>query len=684
MTKTPRARRSRERGFALAVVLTMILLLSGIAAALHTSVMGNTVSAAAHFKAAAGFYAAESGINKGMGTYRNIFLNYGIPTGSPGTGDFAVNTFTLGPRTVTYQLAEVPGNPDLVIVPAGKPFAGLTAAEYKYTATATSAVQSGEVEANIGTQFNVDYIPLFQFLAFYQQDLEILPGVDMNLHGPVHTNGSLYLNANTALVVNELDPTIPSVHLSAAGSIYRGRKEASSCTGTVTISILDDADSDGVLDPQDVACGSGTTAMSSSALSTWLGSLLANQPVVTVPTPDALVVGSGEFWTKADLRIALDKGSPNGSGLLPIRVLNSSGAVDATLTSRLQNFMNAKPGRIFYNDVPTGSPSADPAGAAGSYSDAAQYAPAFPNDQKVYGCTPTDLAFGYTCTAGVSPNAIANETYASGVPTARRGGFYNNREHAWVYMLNVNVHDLLVWNRAQAAGSRLFDPADTTDGGVVLFLTVLGPNSSGVATPRYGVRVFGSPNLDFPSAADPTGITVVSDQGLYVEGNYNNGTGACSSHASCPKSPAALMADTMNVLSNAWSGAGHPTCQNDCQSFQALAYAQRDGSATEIRAAFLAGVDATTTNNYNGGLENYPRFHEDWNGELLYRGSFVSLGTPRHNNGPWCGTGSVCNIYDPPVRNWDYDTDFQTVENLPPLTPRFVSVEQILFTENFR
>ena len=61
---------------------------------------------------------------------------------------------------------------------------------------------------------------------------------------------------------------------------------------------------------------------------------------------------------------------------------------------------------------------------------------------------------------------------------------------------------------------------------------------------------------------------------------------------------------------------------------------------------------------------------------------------PGANNGAWCGTGNgaplFCNIYNPPGRNWDYDTDFQQVENLPPLTPRFVSVQQILFTENFR
>jgi hypothetical protein len=127
------------------------------------------------------------------------------------------------------------------------------------------------------------------------------------------------------------------------------------------------------------------------------------------------------------------------------------------------------------------------------------------------------------------------------------------------------------------------------------------------------------------------------------------------------------MADTMNVLSNDWSGAGYSACQNDCQSFQPLA--SRPASSTTIRAAFLSGVDVTTVNNYNGGLENYPRFHETWSGDTLnYRGSFVSLGTPRHNSGAWCGTGSGCNIYDPPVRAWDYDTDFQTVENLPPLT----------------
>jgi hypothetical protein len=476
--------------------------------------------------------------------------------------------------------------------------------------------------------------------------------------------------------VNELNPNIPTVHMSAVGDVLRGRKDVNSCAGTVRIAKLKDANHDGALDLANVGCGSGTTVLSSAALSNWLGAMTAHQPSVSVPSPDALVHGSGEFWLKADLRIALDLKSPDGAGRFPIVVQDAGGATDAVATGKLQAFLAARPGRIFYNDVPTGTPTATSCAVGSSYCNPANYTPPLADAAHVYPCADSDLGLYAGCAAHV-----ANETRADGSRTARRGGFYNNREHAWVYMLNVNLHDLLAWNRAQASGNRLFDPDDVSEGGIVLFLTVDGAGSAGVPNPRYGVRAFGSPNLDFPAAADPTGVTIASDQPLYVEGDYNTGAGACTSFGACPKAPAALMGDALNVLSNAWSGSG--ACQNDCQSFQPLA--SRPASSTTLFTAFLAGVDQTTPGSYNGGLENYPRFHESWSGTTLtYRGSFVSLGTPRHVTGPWCGTGAGCNIYNPPGRNWDYDTDFQNVANLPPLTPRFVAVEQILFTENFQ
>jgi hypothetical protein len=664
--------RQGQRGFALAAVFLVLLLASGITAAIHAGVLGDTFASGAHHRATAAFYAAESGINRGMADYRNIFLNSGVPSGS----DFDPHSFALGHRDVTYQLTEVPGNPRQVIIPAGRPFNGLSAIEYSYIARSISELTAGEEEASVGTQFNVDNVPLFQFLAFYQNDLEILPGAAMNLHGPIHTNGRLYFNSDNTLTINELTPTIPTVHISAASGIYRGRKDnTATCGGTVRIARLTDANNDGALDLSNIACGSGTTQMSSASIANWLGALAANQPTVEVPTPDVLEHGTGDFWRQADLRIALDRNNQEASGLIPIVVQDIDGNTDAALTARLQLFMIANPGRIFYNAIPDAGEDAVgscPTTGANTYCDRRSYTPQFGADNRVYACAATGLNLYPGCAA-----YVANEVLGSGQVTARRGGFYNNREGQWVQMLNVNVRDLLVWNRAQPSASQLFDPDDATQGGVVLFLSVDGPGSGIVSSPRYGVRVFGSPNLDFPGGADMTGISIASDQAIYVEGNYNNGTGVCTFGA-CPKAPAALMGDTLNVLSAGWSG--NVACRNDCQSRQPLA--SRIAASTTLNAALIGGVPATTPGNYNGGFENYPRFHERWTGRTLtYRGSFVSLGEPRHNNGGWVYGGTH---YEAPARNWDYDTDFQDVAFLPPITPTFVSVEQILFTENFR
>jgi hypothetical protein len=186
--------------------------------------------------------------------------------------------------------------------------------------------------------------------------------------------------------------------------------------------------------------------------------------------------------------------------------------------------------------------------------------------------------------------------------------------------------------------------------------------------------------------------------------------------------PASVLGDTLNVLSQSWevpvivdkdkdpqfqynndrkTGGALGTSRNlqpadgyfvkvvglqcanaPCPQFTAV-------EAYGINAALIAGVDVTSPGHYNGGLENYPRFHEDWSPggtqrTLNYRGSFVSLGAPQYANGEWCGTGGGCNIYDPPARNWDYDASFNNVDLLPPLTPRVNLMQQQLFTRFYQ
>lgn len=70
---------------------------------------------------------------------------------------------------------------------------------------------------------------LFNYQIFFENDLEVLPGVNFTLRGPIHTNQNMYLNSDATM-------TIYSNKLSSAGNIYRGRLDSNDVNGTVKIS----------------------------------------------------------------------------------------------------------------------------------------------------------------------------------------------------------------------------------------------------------------------------------------------------------------------------------------------------------------------------------------------------------------------------------------------------------------
>lgn len=267
-----------------------------------------------------------------------------------------------------------------------------------------------------------------------------------------------------------------------------------------------------------------------------------------------------------------------------------------------------------------------------------------------------------------SPDFIATSNLKDCGAVDYSRALYNFREDATIRMMNVNLRELFdCANNAfiLEKGKRL---DDATHGGLVFHLTVQGPRSTTVND--YGVRVYNGEQLAATNALapEPRGLTVVSDQAIYIEGDFN----------SVEKRPAAILGDSINVLSNAWN--------DDNSTLEDLD--QRRAENTIINAAFLGGTDSTggvegeggrDDGKYNGGLENYPRLHETWTGRTLtYRGSFVSLHTPRHVDGLW-----ELSSYDPPRRDWNYDLDFNNAANLPPMTPRFVYMRQTMFVRKF-
>jgi hypothetical protein len=55
----------------------------------------------------------------------------------------------------------------------------------------------GSVRAYVEQTLQINMVPLFQFAIFYNQDLEVSPGADMVISGPVHANGNLIARCQT-------------------------------------------------------------------------------------------------------------------------------------------------------------------------------------------------------------------------------------------------------------------------------------------------------------------------------------------------------------------------------------------------------------------------------------------------------------------------------------------------------
>jgi len=147
-----------------------------------------------------------------------------------------------------------------------------------------------------------------------------------------------------------------------------------------------------------------------------------------------------------------------------------------------------------------------------------------------------------------------------------------------------------------------------------------------------------------------------------------------------------VLSDSFNPLSNNFYNAA---AQDFRDASTLLAVGSRPTTSTIQNTAVMSGTDTTggvegsggQGGAYNGGLENYPRFHENWTGNTYtYRGSFVSLNRPRRVSGAWVYGNPQ---YTAPNRNWDYDTSFNNAANLPPITPRFVYLRQELFVRDF-
>jgi hypothetical protein len=168
------------------------------------------------------------------------------------------------------------------------------------------------------------------------------------------------------------------------------------------------------------------------------------------------------------------------------------------------------------------------------------------------------------------------------------------------------------------------------------------------------------------------GLTVVSQNPMYVQGDYNT----------VNKVPAAVLGDAITVLSNNW---GCTSCVplvlgNNSDTKGSQAVGNRPATSTTVNAAFAlaSNTESTLANGGNGQLENLIRFLEDWSGQSFnYNGSLIALWHSLMATGNWQQPGAY---YQPPIRNWTYDTTFNSTP--PPGTPQGVLITRGAWWQN--
>ena len=233
---------------------------------------------------------------------------------------------------------------------------------------------------------------------------------------------------------------------------------------------------------------------------------------------------------------------------------------------------------------------------------------------------------------------LPNSGTCNGIFTLTYDKWYEGRERKWMDVLDINLNALFSW-----AGT------DTTRISNIMYVAFTGTSPDPRGDGDYPiVRLQNGASLGNP-------FTMATRHPLYVQGNYNTGAWR----------PAALVGDAITFLSTAWSDAGHQT----------TAIIKPPANTGAVYAAVLAGHAQTPCDHedvgcgasvpYGGGLENFPRFLENWSGRTLtYRGSLVSLHYAQQATGAWGG-----GYYTPPNRDWEFDTRFEDPGNLPPGTP---------------
>ena len=167
------------------------------------------------------------------------------------------------------------------------------------------------------------------------------------------------------------------------------------------------------------------------------------------------------------------------------------------------------------------------------------------------------------------------------------------------------------------------------------------------------------------------GFTVATPNPIYVLGNYNIQTSAGSAAGTNTyEVPAALLADSLTVLSGHWTDSSSYTAYAQQSSFTA--------SNDTINAAIVVGTMPSTgadATNFSGGVHNLPRLLENWSSANLYLNTSIlrlwdsNMATNQFRNPYGFSPTPSLPYYNPPTRHYSFDQNYLNPAKVPPGIP---------------
>jgi hypothetical protein len=672
-----RKRTSAIRGAAMIIALEVVFLIVGIATILIQRVTSENTSTDAMVLESRATYFAESGteyaikqITQALASKKTLPEPFAAGWTADGSlmrgyvpGFEPAATGQPQRSTITWKVFQLEASERIVIDPDGVNHA------YQLYAVTARGFAPDPVDPDRYSEIYVnkivdtDKIPLFQYLAFYNKyDLEILPGPDATFKGRVHSNRDIYIGVGAGSKM-----TMNTNSLLTSGALRRHRKDEPTTagnyymTGTVRVRRKNAAETSTVNDANfPILAGRGQIISPSYSI---------NVPTAAAPNGyDSSFQGydgnsDGDVTDGSDMRSFSEGSKARWEGTIQI---GSDGVPElaAPDLSTMQAFVPAS-GTAATHKYNATTKTWDKVATGGTskpgYYQANADLVVHSNGSitKLYDKGGTlvyewDAAANAPKAGGI--NLLVDQSTGAPITPIKEASIFDQREYksaddaasaGKVKVIDIDISKLN--NARRIDTNELVFPTGTTAGTLIYAY-----RTDTTAKDPRGVRLTNGTELN-------NKMTVVSEAPIYIKGNFNT----------VNKKGSAIMSDATSLLGNEWSDTKSSTSSLPVPATDLI-----------VNAAIITGAYETLPGKYNGGFENFPRFHEDWSASgrtVKIRGSFVSLYESTFAKGTWVYGG---NYYTAPKRDWDFDTDLLKKEFLPPGFPVSVSARRTVWWKN--